>query len=239
MKKNKFLIIIFAFSLLIEVNSSFAQSLNDQEQVEKYLEQLNNQKFDEEDFGEDYEEKYYEGKVIYSPDSLFKIFTFSGDAYFAYFTSISKSYIHILNSEGQTKKVIEEINFDGIIGIYKLSESNYLVLEKRENKVSSVNYVSYMMASWLVLDIENGSIDFKQIDIEKDEQKLTYSTQEYNLDYTLQADIFYSTQNNQLVFEYSIIEEDNQEPLHFIRVTYEWKNDFFILMREEKRAYKK
>ena len=60
---------------------------------EVYLKDLNNQEFEI----EDYEEKYYDGKVVYSSDSLLKVFTFTGDAYFAYFTSISKSYLHMLD----------------------------------------------------------------------------------------------------------------------------------------------
>ncbi len=217
---------------------SFAQKIEDKKQIEKYLENLNNQDFDEQDFGSDYEEKYFDAKVIYSSDSLLKIFTFSGKAYFAYFTSISKSYLHILNKKKQTLKIIED-NFDEIKAIHKLSENNYLILEKSEEKISAVHYISSLSAKWLTLSKNKQSIKFNQIDLEK--EKLTFSTSKYDLDYTLGTDISYNTKTHQLVFEYDLMEESENEndfePTHFMRISYEWKNGIFILLKEEKLMY--
>ncbi|WP_291725331.1 hypothetical protein [Bernardetia sp.] len=225
--------LVFVFSFLLK-ETALSQTLTDQEQINFYLENLNNQEFDI----EDYEEQYFDGKVIYSSDSLLKLFTFTGDAHFAYFTSISKSYLHVLDTNAELIE-IRGGDYGNVVEIHNLSKNkqqrNYLILENKEEKVSSVYYISSVTASWLI--IENKSSRFGRI--YKADKKLSYSTPKYDLDNTLEINVYYNIKDKKLIFEYDLLSEvkSEEEPSHFMRIVYEWKGNGFEFLKKEKLSY--
>ena len=226
-----FLFIVFFVSSNVEAQDISLDSA-DRLQIKEYLKVLNNKKFEQKYYGVHIYEKYDEIKVMYAPDSSFKIFIFNGEFSSTDVKKVSKSYLHFLDEDKKTTKVAEA-DFKNVISIHKLTSSNYLLLELDETGSSYEKPCFIMLrAVWIAIDDENKSVNKKIIDPKesKEDNKLIFNSLECeDFEPHRISKVSYKENKKQLVF--SCVTESANEP--YRNIFYEWNGTSFDFLKEE------